>query len=113
MLSGERPPMHGPAICVEALREHRRKLFAERSDRWEELIEMLERIRDDFHESFDFLEEEEFRNNLAVIVRGTPGGYGLTEYHIAAPAFCCGRIRLRRRAIRMSQGRARAQHLER
>ncbi|WP_245765209.1 tyrosine-type recombinase/integrase [Nonomuraea jiangxiensis] len=25
-----------PPICVEALREHRRKLFAERSDRWEE-----------------------------------------------------------------------------
>jgi integrase len=28
-----------PPICVEALREHRRKQFAERSDRWEEWSE--------------------------------------------------------------------------
>ncbi|GAA1633422.1 hypothetical protein GCM10009733_032990 [Nonomuraea maheshkhaliensis] len=28
-----------PPICVEALREHRRKQFAERSDRWEEWTE--------------------------------------------------------------------------
>jgi hypothetical protein len=58
-----------------------------------------------------YLKEQEFRSGLRVIVRGTPGGYGLTKYHVAEAGYRCDEIRQPNRALTMSQSEAEASGL--